>query len=93
MYLLENGSIGRKITASHTSFPNHRNQAAVRTLGLCLGASTISIVQVEKNGHMHNSKVPVSAQPKVVAYSMHPHEGDPRQNLERCVGTYRPGSI
>ncbi len=85
MYSHRDGSIDHTKTTSHTSLGNHRNRATVRTLGLCLGASTISIVQVEKNGHAISSKGQVSAQPKVVAYSMHPHEGDPRRTLREAL--------
>ncbi len=42
------------------------------SLGLCLGASTVSVVHLERN---HNEK------PVVVRSSLHPHEGNPKQTL------------
>jgi len=85
MYLNRDKSTNRKTTFAHTSGKNHRTQATVRTLGLCLGASTISIVQLEKNGHTRNAKMQGSFQPQVVAYSIHPHEGDPRRTLRDAL--------
>ncbi len=52
----------------------------LKALGLCLGASTVSIAQLE----LDQSRPPDPAgrtNPRVVAYSLHPHEGDPKQTL------------
>ena len=53
-----------------------------RALGLCLGASTVSLVQVEAqkieaNGNATQTRL----KPIVVDYSFHSHEGNPKQTL------------
>jgi len=54
----------------------------IRSLGLCLGASTISITQVEQEqGAAGGNPGITENSPKVVGYSLHPHEGDPKQTL------------
>ena len=45
----------------------------VKVLGLCLGASTVSLVQLESDGDR--------SRPRVSAFSLHAHEGAPRQTL------------
>jgi len=52
----------------------------LKALGLCMGASTVSIVQLE----LDPSRKPDPAgktNPRVIDYSLHPHEGDPKQTL------------
>jgi len=52
----------------------------LKALGLCLGASTVSIVQLE----LDQSRKPDPAgrtNPRVIDYSLHPHEGDPKRTL------------
>ena len=52
----------------------------LKALGLCLGASTVSIVQLE----LDQRRPPDPAgrtKPRVIGYSLHPHEGDPKQTL------------
>ena len=54
----------------------------IRSLGLCLGASTISITQVEQEQVAAGGNPGITENsPKVVGYSLHPHEGDPKQTL------------
>ena len=54
----------------------------LRSLGLCLGASTVSIVQLEQ---VPAENAPTGAKqkstPRITAYSLHPHEGDPKRTL------------
>ncbi|MBU1163178.1 MAG: hypothetical protein KKA75_03410, partial [Proteobacteria bacterium] len=45
----------------------------INSLGLCLGASTVSIVHME----MKSSET----KPRIVEFSLHPHEGNPKQTL------------
>jgi predicted CoA-substrate-specific enzyme activase len=52
----------------------------IRALGLCLGASTVSIVQLELNRDL-NTYQTVNSKPRIIDYSLHPHEGDPKQTL------------
>ena len=52
----------------------------LKALGFCLGASTVSLVQVE----LDQNRKPESAgntNPRVIDYSLHPHEGDPKTTL------------
>jgi len=53
----------------------------MRVLGLCLGASTVSIVQVELEGGEDGKDTAKGKKPRVVEYSLHPHEGDPKRTL------------
>lgn len=52
----------------------------LRSLGLCLGASTVSIVQLEgdRHGASHNN---VDNRPQVIHFGLHAHEGDPQKTL------------
>ncbi|MHC4457079.1 MAG: acyl-CoA dehydratase activase [Planctomycetota bacterium] len=54
----------------------------IRVLGLCLGASTVSVTQVEgmrsKDGE---GEAKVQGRPQVVGHSLHPHDGDPKRTL------------
>ena len=58
----------------------------IRSLGLCLGASTVSIVQVEQEQNP-GTGVPTKENNnlRVVKYSLHPHEGDPKQTLLSAI--------
>ncbi|MBW1840313.1 MAG: activase [Deltaproteobacteria bacterium] len=54
----------------------------MRVLGLCLGASTVSLVQLEQEQHVtdENPANPLK-KPRVIGYSLHPHDGDPKRTL------------
>jgi activator of 2-hydroxyglutaryl-CoA dehydratase len=52
----------------------------LKALGLCLGASTVSIVQLELDQNRKPGPAGRS-NPQVIGYSLHPHEGDPKQTL------------
>ncbi len=58
----------------------------IRSLGLCLGASTVSIVQVEQEQNP-GTGVPTKENNnlRVVKYSLHAHEGDPKQTLLSAI--------
>jgi len=52
----------------------------LRSLGLCLGASTVSIVQLEMD--RSEPKNPAAKQkPRVIDFAIHPHEGNPKKTL------------
>jgi activator of 2-hydroxyglutaryl-CoA dehydratase len=54
----------------------------IRVLGLCLGASTVSVAQVEgMRSNDGKNEAKVQGQPHVVGYSLHPHDGDPKRTL------------
>ncbi|MBT8370302.1 MAG: activase, partial [Deltaproteobacteria bacterium] len=52
----------------------------IRALGLCLGASTVSIVQLEMS-RSQNANQTANSNPRIIDYSLYPHEGDPKQTL------------
>lgn len=50
----------------------------MKVLGMCLGASTISVVQLEQNpGNEKNTE----KKPRLVKYSIRPHDGNPKETL------------
>ncbi len=57
----------------------------LKALGLCLGASTVSIVELE----LDRSR-PIDpagkTNPRIIDYSLHPHEGDPKQTVLNAFG-------
>ena len=58
----------------------------IRSLGLCLGASTVSIVQIEQDlGSVDGNPTPSKKTPRVVDYSLHVHEGDPKKTLLSAI--------
>ncbi|OQY59464.1 MAG: activase, partial [Desulfobacteraceae bacterium 4572_88] len=59
----------------------------LRTVGICLGASTISVVQLEVV--RENDQ----ARPGILDYSLHPHEGNLRQTLISAIGHLDPSSF
>jgi activator of 2-hydroxyglutaryl-CoA dehydratase len=54
----------------------------LRSLGLGLGASTVSIVEVEQDLSEHDPNAANPPQkPRIIEYSLHTHEGDPKRTL------------
>ncbi|MCP3939944.1 MAG: activase [Desulfobacteraceae bacterium] len=51
----------------------------MRTAGICMGASTISIVVIEQD--MDGTTSRKENGPRVIYSSLHPHEGDPKRTL------------
>ncbi len=60
----------------HLSQVKNYGEKQIRALGVCLGASTISMVEVRQ---MNNQ-----ARPLVINHSLHAHEGDPKRTLIRA---------
>ncbi|MBW2640654.1 MAG: hypothetical protein JRE10_11000 [Deltaproteobacteria bacterium] len=54
----------------------------ITSLGLCLGASTVSIVQLEQDQNLGEG-IPTQKPlpPRLVNYWLYPHEGDPKRTL------------
>ena len=52
----------------------------LRSLGLCLGASTVSIVKMEQIRN-HDTVNTADGRPRIIDYSVHTHEGDPKNTL------------
>jgi predicted CoA-substrate-specific enzyme activase len=59
-----------------------------KALGLCLGASTVSLVQVERGLESETGY-----SPRIVNHSLHVHEGDPKQTLRRALEGIDVGSF
>ncbi len=57
----------------------------LKALGLCLGASTVSVVQLELDPS-RKTKPTGEKNPRVIDFSLHPHEGDPKQTLLDVFG-------
>ncbi|CAB1081447.1 putative CoA-substrate-specific enzyme activase [Olavius algarvensis Delta 1 endosymbiont] len=64
----------------------------LRSLGLCLGASTVSIVQLELNRSIHEDSTTIQ-KPRVIDFALHPHEGDPKQTLLNAFNRLKPDSF
>ncbi len=59
----------------------------LRTVGICLGASTISVVRLEV------VRENAQTRPRIIDYSLHPHEGNLRQTLISAIGRLDPSSF
>ncbi len=64
----------KKIPSSQKPFPEK-----IKVAGLCLGASTVSIVKIESEQHRQSN--PENKQTKIVDFTLHTHEGNPKQTL------------
>ncbi len=58
------------------------------SLGICLGASTISVVKVEKTCQPGQK-----SKPEIVGHSLYPHEGNPKQTLLAALKDYDLNSV
>ena len=69
--------------------PSHQKRSSdgkLTSLGLCLGASTVSIVQLERDqnpGTKNPTKI--NNNPRIIKTSLYPHEGDPKKTLLRLI--------
>lgn len=52
----------------------------MKSLGICLGASTVSMVQLEQNTTAGINR------PNIVNFSRHPHDGNPKKTLRSALG-------
>ncbi len=73
---------------------SHQMTKMVKSLGLCLGASTISVVQVEQEVNEYD-KNPTTTNnaTRVVDYSLYPHEGNPKQALLSVINGFELNSF
>ncbi|MFC1811717.1 acyl-CoA dehydratase activase [Thermodesulfobacteriota bacterium] len=72
--------------SSGESGSGKRLPGKIRSLGLCLGASTVSIVQIEQElGSVDGNPTPSKKTPRVADYSLHVHEGDPKKTLLSAI--------
>ncbi len=59
-----------------------------RILGICLGASTVSVVQLKTD-----SSLPIVIKPVIENATVYPHEGNPRRALINALRAVNPESI
>ncbi|MBW2517961.1 MAG: activase, partial [Deltaproteobacteria bacterium] len=61
----------------------------VKSLGICLGASTVSLVQVKLDPGNRGYRGPdgklQGPKPTLIEYGLYPHEGDPKQTLVKAL--------
>jgi predicted CoA-substrate-specific enzyme activase len=61
----------------------------ITSLGICLGASSISLVQLEQDRHPDtDTATPQNNHLKIVKHSVYPHEGDPKRTLLRAINGF-----
>ncbi len=58
----------------------HDDAGALDTLGLCLGASTVSLVHLSLRPDAEGNLIP-----SIEDHALFPHEGDPKKTLERAL--------
>ena len=64
----------------------------LRSLGICLGASTVSIVQLEVDQSRQDDPT-AEPKPRIIDYALYPHEGDPKQTLLDAFSRIDPESF
>jgi predicted CoA-substrate-specific enzyme activase len=58
----------------------------MKSLGICLGASSVSIAQVETDGGDHDSGRSVwEHNPRLVGHAVYPHDGNPKKTLTQVL--------
>jgi predicted CoA-substrate-specific enzyme activase len=64
----------------------------IKSLGICLGASTVSLVQMKLDRDQRNHRSDhgsganhLGSAPALLEYGLYPHEGDPKQTLVRSL--------
>ncbi len=71
--------------------PSHQKKSngKLTSLGLCLGASTVSIVQMEQNQNPKTyNPTKRNNNPRIIKSSLYPHEGDPKRTLLRLINGF-----
>ena len=63
------------------------------TLGVCLGASTISMALMKPAGEMSDDNHRASMRPKIVGTWRYPHEGNPKATLVDALGKLEMSKI
>ena len=57
----------------------------IKSLGICLGASTVSIVQLKQaSDHSGTDNTHQRPKPLLAEYALYPHEGDPKRTLRKA---------
>lgn len=67
------------------SYPDEQSNNITNVLGVCLGASTITVVHVKQkpNGHVETGYTQ-----EIIKYSVHPHDGDPKHTLLKALDDF-----
>ena len=66
----------------------------INSLGVCLGASTVSVVRVAQKPINENSaNAELRLAPQVIDYAVYPHDGDPKRTLLRAFKEFPPGAV
>lgn len=71
-----------------------RSSEEISSLGVCLGASTISVVHIVRKltaDGRHSPKVHKTSH--VIKYSLHPHEGNPKQALVNAINGFNLNTV
>ena len=72
-----NSEISKPKSSNPTQTPNK-----IKALGLCLGASTVTLAQVEQDiDYNGESAIKTINKPRVVSHALFPHEGNPKKTL------------
>ncbi len=80
------GSSAQKSLTTGKIVPKKTGSGKIHVLGLCLGASTISLVHLDCEPlEDTGNPTTVMGPARVVKYSRHPHEGDPKRTLLSAV--------
>ncbi len=64
------------------------SRKSLRILGICLGASTVSMVQIEVGQSVNPGKQilePAESSPQIIEHALHPHEGNPKKTLLKAL--------
>jgi predicted CoA-substrate-specific enzyme activase len=64
----------------------------MKALGLCLGASTVSLVQIELDRDLMSDSAG-KTRPRIIDYALYPHEGDPKQTVIKAFDQIDPESF
>ena len=81
-------------TAVNDAVGDRQPPEKVRTLGVCIGASTVSIVRLEQEQNIAlENRTKIRKTPRMIGYSLHPHEGNPKQTLLLALEDLDPTSF
>ena len=75
--------------ASEEQYHKRHSNGKITSLGLCLGASTVSIVQLEQEVNPGTHAATLNNNHlRIVKHSTYPHEGDPKKTLLRAINGF-----
>ncbi len=82
----------KKKTLESILGPPSGSSKPMRTLGICLGASTVSVVEVEwvPEKRENSSETLSWLKPRALRYFLFPHEGNPKETLVNALKSVDP---